>query len=185
MKRVAKRGWNTRRRKSRRKSRRRRRRSSDKGLEKGERRGGRSIAAATGAGNASLGYPVTKLVRFVQRGPRYVGLSPLKMVQLKPHCSDAAALERDTASFASKTGSKFLVCRAFIGDHKSPTGVVFPVIEISLPIDAFGVRLPMSPSIYEIFRHRLRRGGGHRGAIRKDFPPLDTVTFLPRTINVE
>lgn len=118
--------------------------------------GGGSIAAATGAGNASLGYPVTKLVRFVQRGPRYVGLSPLKMVQLKPHCSDAAALERDTASFASKTGSKFLVCRAFIGDHKSPTGVVFPVIEISLPIDAFGVRLPMSPSIYEIFQHRLR-----------------------------
>lgn len=99
---------------------------------------------------------MTKLVRFVQRGPRYVGLSPLKMVQLKPHCSDAAALERDTASFASKTGSKFLVCRAFIGDHKSPTGVVFPVIEISLPIDAFGVRLPMSPSIYEIFQHRLR-----------------------------
>ena len=79
-----------------------RRRSSDKGLEKGERErrgeeeGGGSIGGATGAGNASLGYPVTKLVRFVQRGPRYVGLSPLKMVQLKPHCSDAAALERDT-----------------------------------------------------------------------------------------
>ena len=63
----------------------------------GERReGGPSIAGATGAGNASLGYPVTKLVRFVQRGPRHAGLSPLKMVQLKPHCSDAAALERDT-----------------------------------------------------------------------------------------
>lgn len=177
MKRVAKRGWNTRRRKSRRKSRRRRRRSSDKGLEKGERRGGRSIAAATGAGNASLGYPVTKLVRFVQRGPRYVGLSPLKMVQLKPHCSDAAALERDTASFASKTGSKFLVCRAFIGDHKSPTGVVFPVIEISLPIDAFGVRLPMSPSIYEIFRHRLRRGVVTEGRSGKIFPHWTRLRF--------
>lgn len=176
MKRVAKRGWNTRRRKSRRKSRRRRRRSSDKGLEKGERRGG-SIAAATGAGNASLGYPVTKLVRFVQRGPRYVGLSPLKMVQLKPHCSDAAALERDTASFASKTGSKFLVCRAFIGDHKSPTGVVFPVIEISLPIDAFGVRLPMSPSIYEIFRHRLRRGVVTEGRPGKIFPHWTRLRF--------
>lgn len=178
MKRVAKRGWNTRRRKSRRKSRRRRRRrrSSDKGLEKGERRGG-SIAAATGAGNASLGYPVTKLVRFVQRGPRYVGLSPLKMVQLKPHCSDAAALERDTASFASKTGSKFLVCRAFIGDHKSPTGVVFPVIEISLPIDAFGVRLPMSPSIYEIFRHRLRRGVVTEGRSGKIFPHWTRLRF--------
>lgn len=178
MKRVAKRGWNTRRRKSRRKSRRRRRRrrSSDKGLEKGERRGG-SIAAATGAGNASLGYPVTKLVRFVQRGPRYVGLSPLKMVQLKPHCSDAAALERDTASFASKTGSKFLVCRAFIGDHKSPTGVVFPVIEISLPIDAFGVQLPMSPSIYEIFRHRLRRGVVTEGRSGKIFPHWTRLRF--------
>lgn len=33
------------------------------------RRGWGSIAVATGAGNASLGYPVTKLVRYVQRGP--------------------------------------------------------------------------------------------------------------------
>lgn len=171
MKRVAKRGWNTRRRKSRRKSRRRRTRGWKRGRD-----GGGSIAAATGAGNASLGYPVTKLVRFVQRGPRYVGLSPLKMVQLKPHCSDAAALERDTASFASKTGSKFLVCRAFIGDHKSPTGVVFPVIEISLPIDAFGVRLPMSPSIYEIFRYRLR-GVVTEGRPGKIFPHWTRLRF--------
>lgn len=90
MKRAGKRGWNG-----------RRNRSSDRGKGRGR---WVSIVVATGAGNASLGYPVTKLVRFVQRGPRYVGLSPLKMVQLKPHCSDAAALERDTRpSFASKT----------------------------------------------------------------------------------
>lgn len=74
-------------------------------------RSGRSIAI--GAGNASLGYPVTKQVRLTRatRPSRHVGLSPLKMMQPKPHCSDAAALERDTCTRrgATKTGSEFLV----------------------------------------------------------------------------
>lgn len=74
-------------------------------------RSGRSIAI--GAGNASLGYPVTKQVRLARatRPSRHVGLSPLKMMQPKPHCSDAAALERDTCTRrgATKTGSEFLV----------------------------------------------------------------------------
>lgn len=65
---------------------------------RGETGSGRSIAI--GAGNASLGYPVTKQVRLARnKGPsRHIGLSPLKMVQPKPHCSDAAALERDTCT---------------------------------------------------------------------------------------
>ena len=56
------------------------------GVSRGEGRGmgsGRSIAI--GAGNASLGYPVTKQGSTrATRPSRHVGLSPLKMVQPKP-----------------------------------------------------------------------------------------------------
>lgn len=104
---------------------------------------------------------MTKLVRFVQRGPRYVGLSPLKMVQLKPHCSDAAALERDTRqALHRKPEANSLSDAHLLAITKVQPVLFFPVIEISPLIDAFGVRLRLSVPIYEILRHRRRRPDG-------------------------
>lgn len=103
-----------------------------------------SIGAATGAGNASLGYPVTKLVRLVQRGPRHVGLSPLKMVQLKPHCSDAAALERDTrqALHRKPEANSLSVLCIYWRSQNSVQCCFSPVVKNSPLINVFGVRLP-------------------------------------------
>lgn len=77
------------------------------------------------------------------RPSRHVGLSPLKMVQPKPHCSDAAALERDTCTQApTRRGAawrnqnrKRIPCRAarpFIVDLGTRTITVCPRFDLSL-----------------------------------------------------
>lgn len=182
MKRVAKRGWNTRRRKSRRKS--RRRRSSDKGLEKGERRGGwvyrcryrswqcESRLSGDKAGSVRATRPSVRRIITIENGATETPLFGCSGAWTRygklciENRKQIPCLPRIYWRSQKSNRCCFSRYRNFSSDRCLWCTVT------NVPFDLWDFSASFT-------------GGGHRGATRKDFPPLDAVTFLSRTINVE